>query len=536
MRRALLACGLIAVLVLALAGCSSDDDAGDAGGGSDAPSGVTSFVPAGSPAYVEISTDFEGEQWTQVDELGQLFPDYPELRERLDEELNQGDVNFDEDIRPLLGDRAAIALTTLPPGIGGDELASGDPFEGEAQLVAVVELAENQEEAAALLLRLGAEDLGEQSGVQLYGDEDFAAAVVDGHLVGAQTPEEVVAAVQAHEQGGAAVLSGEERLTDALGQLPEETLLEAYLDLGSIVDGIASSSPDLEQLGLFGDYRESVVALSVAAEPEGIRVEGLIANAPEGAMGEGFTPELLARAPADSYAYIGLSNLSGLIGDTLGSLEGEAGEEVQQQLEFLSTQLESQLGVTVDDLAALGSGEHAILAVPGGGEVPGVAVALDVEDGDRARATLDSLREAAPALIGMIDSSAEVREFRRIELDNGVEGWELPLTDDFGVVYGVDENLAILGSNDEIVRQIQSPDEALPDSELFQAGTEGLPEEITGILWINIEESVDAILDAVPADEIPDEVVANVEPLKSLAAWGEAGDTPSFTVFLRIAE
>ncbi len=93
---------------LAVAGCGGTSQTGAS------PSETASYVPAGSPFYLEATTEFDGPQWTQVDTLAKLFPAYPELRAELNDSLRSDKVNFETDVRPLLGARAAIAGLALP--------------------------------------------------------------------------------------------------------------------------------------------------------------------------------------------------------------------------------------------------------------------------------------------------------------------------------------------------------------------------------------------------------------------------------------
>ena len=76
----------VAGTALAVSGCggSSDSEPGAAAGE------VASWVPAGSPLYLEASTDFEGPQWTQVDTLAKLFPAYPSCGTMVDDALKSG--------------------------------------------------------------------------------------------------------------------------------------------------------------------------------------------------------------------------------------------------------------------------------------------------------------------------------------------------------------------------------------------------------------------------------------------------------------
>ena len=94
---------------LAVAGCGGNSSATGSSAGE-----VASYIPAGSPLYLEATTDFGGPQWTQVDNLAKLFPAYPRLRTMVDDALKSDNVNFETDVKPLLGKRAAIAGLDFP--------------------------------------------------------------------------------------------------------------------------------------------------------------------------------------------------------------------------------------------------------------------------------------------------------------------------------------------------------------------------------------------------------------------------------------
>lgn len=549
--------GLLVALTLGLAGCSDDEEAPAApepAPRDDASLEVMSFIPPDSPVYVEVSTDFEGEQWTQLEDLAELFPAYPEVREELDEELSEGldgGATFDE-VEELLGDRAAIAIVSLElPDEGLSRALQVSPDEDipdavddfgggstpEPEFVGVVALADDGGEDGAIAL-LEANDFspaGECEGVEYLtnDDEDTYVAVTDGHLVVADTSEILCESLAAHAGGDTA--ADEERYAEALALLPESTLVEGYLDLGLIVEQVAADQPELEELGIIGDYQDSVIALSLSTEPEGVRLEGLITNAPESIATEAFAPELLDRVPADAYAYLGLFDPASLASNTIVGLEGEAGAQAREQLEFFSSQLENQLGITVGDLSALFSGELGVFVAPGDGFVPIGALMLGVEDGERAQETLGQLRMALPLLLQQFVGLG-VPEFEPVELEDGVEGFTLPLEDGLSVTYGVDGDLVIVGTSPEAVRSVQSPGDSLADSEAFEAGTPGIPDEISSLLWINIEEALGLAESVGAFEEEAGEVLPNLQPLKSLAFWSSGTETPRFTLFAHIAE
>ena len=110
-RSVVLVTAAVAGTALAVSGCGGGGNASDSGA---AAGEVASWVPAGSPLYLEASTDFDGPQWAQVDALAKLFPAYPKLRTMIDDALKSDDVDFETQIKPLLGAHAAVAGLALP--------------------------------------------------------------------------------------------------------------------------------------------------------------------------------------------------------------------------------------------------------------------------------------------------------------------------------------------------------------------------------------------------------------------------------------
>jgi hypothetical protein len=532
-RPVLLMTGAVAGAAIVVAGC---------GGGSDGSSGAAagpaaSYVPAGSPLYLEATTDLDGPQWTQMDELARLFPAYPQLRAELDEALRGEDVDFEAEVKPLLGERAAVAGLNVPRAPDAGAITSVSPDAAAAvaedqQFVAVVEIAEGQEGAlAALLVENGATAAGESGGADLYTDDDTVAAVADGALVVSDTRDQVERALAAHAAGGDATLGGTDRFTEALAKLPADVFGQAYIDVGAFVQQAGASSPQLQQLGL-GDYQNAVVAASIAAEPEGVRVKGVVTGAPDLGQAE-FSPSLVDKAPADAIAYLGFADLATSVTTILDRARSSQSEEARAQIDALGGQLPALLGVSLDDLGALASGEHAVVVTSGSPE-PGATLALTVEDGARASRTLDALRVGVPQLLRTFSPDTRLPEWRRAPLAAGVQGWELPLSPEAGVVYGVDGDTALIGTSVASVTAVQRPTEPLSATPEFQAATSGMPDEVTSLVFVNAREAVGAARALGALDDAPAQTLANLRPLRSLTAWTTGGETPTFEVFLRV--
>lgn len=528
----------VAGSALAVAGCGGDSESGSSAGD------VAAYVPAASPVYLEVTTDFDGAQWTQVEALARRFPGFPDLERMIQQGLQADDVDFATEVEPLLGEHAAVAALGLPAAerLQG-ALTAPAPDAGEAakaaddlDFVAVVALAEGQEQAAKdLLVREGAVSRGERGGAEYYSQdgEDGFVAVDERAVVLADAEGPLFAALDAHEAGGDQTLAGTDKFTDALAKLPADVFGQAYLDIGAFVLSAGEAAgPQLDQLGL-GDYRDAVMAASIAAEEEGARLKGVIVGAPDAEVAE-FTPGLTDAVPADALGYLGFSDLSGTLTRFFAQVQGTLNEEQRQQLETFEAQLPQLLGVTLDDLSALAEQEHA-LVVTAGTPTPGAALALEVEDPARAQATLDKLRTGIPALLRTFSPDTEVPSWTRVPLADGVQGWRLPLSPEAGVVYGVDGDLAIIGTSVRAVTAVQRPVAPLSGSAAFQQGTAGMPEQVTSLLWLNGEQVVDALQKAGAFRDAPPKTLANLRPLKSLAAWSTAGETPTFEVFVRIA-
>jgi hypothetical protein len=252
-------------------------------------------------------------------------------------------------------------------------------------------------------------------------------------------------------------------------------------------------------------------------------------------MGAGeFSPTLVDQVPEDAIAYIGFADLAGSVTTILEQARASQSEEALAQFDAIAGQLPQLLGVTVDDLAALTSGEHAIVVTSGSPD-PGATLALRVEDGARATQTLDALRTGVPSLLSTFSPDTTLPAWQQVPLAAGVQGWRLPLSPEAGVVYGVDGDLAIVGTNVPSVTAVQRPASPLSASAAYQAGVSGMPDEVTSVLWVNVQELISTADTLGAFDQTDAETLANLKPVKSVAAWTTGGDTPTFEVFLRLA-
>ena len=525
----------LAGAALGVAGCGGDSETGAS------PSETASYVPAGSPFYLEATTDFDGPQWTQVDSLAKLFPAYPEMRAELDDALRSDNVDFEKDVKPLLGERAAIAGLDIPAGALQGSVTSPDAAAGAAAaaaagdtpFVAVVEIASGKSaDVEALLTKSGAKRTGEHDGAPVYtADDDTVAAVTDDALVVSDTPKQVYSALDAHAAGGDKTLAGTSRFSDAIGKLPADVFGQAYFDIGGTLRQAGTQSPQLNQLGL-SEYQDAVLAASIAAEPEGVRVKGVLTGAPDPGAKE-FSPTLTSKAPADAVAYVGFEDVSTTLTNALTQARAAQSADARKQFDALGAQLPQLLGVPLEDLSALGAGEQSVVVTSGVKDV-GVALSSEVADGAKATQTLDALRGGLPALLGTFSQGTQAPTPTKVPLAAGVTGWRIPVGDGQSVVYGVDGDLVVVGNSVPAVVAVQRPTTPLSSSADFEAGTSGMPSEVSSLVWVNVDQAIAAARKAGALEGADAKDLAQLRPVKSVSAWTTAGDTPTFEVFVRV--
>jgi ABC-type phosphate/phosphonate transport system substrate-binding protein len=538
-RRPVLALSALAVsATLIAAGCGGDDDP------SGAPAGATAgFVPASAPVYLEIDADTTSEQWQAASALGEKFPDWPggSVDEILADALEDADVDYEAEVKPVVGETIALAVPTLDTGgvddvLGGatDPGSLGDVAEDQDRFILVAQI-DDEEGARALLEKEAGSPAGEHGGVDYYVNDDDYAAVWDGAMVFTAEEEDLFASIDAHAAGGEAVLSGQEKFNQTLEELSPEVIGQFYVDIGSVVREAADSQAQLSQLGV-DQIANAAFGASITAEEDGFRMRGAVV----GAVIEDqptFDPTLTENAPADTLFYYGFADLATQVRTTLDQVleASENGDETRQQLEGFSAQLQSLLGISLDDLIALASGEHALVVTPGGAslDIPVTgALVLKVEDGARAESTLDALRNGLPAVLSTLGGGT-APEWRQVPVAPGITGWQLPLDGDSSLVYAVDGDLAVVGLSPRAVAQVLAPQQPLASNEEFSAAIAGAPSPLAGLAWLDIEGAVDLAEQSGAFADDPSQREA-VRPLKNLVFWTAGGDTPTFEAFLRI--
>lgn len=531
--------------VAVLSGCGSSASAGSA------PASIAGYIPASSPLYVQVSTDTDGKQWTSLKRLGALFPGFGDMRADVDKALAREGVNWEKDLKPLLGDTAAVAAVQVPDVASAAQGALTDPAAAAGRaaakaadepMLAVLQIAEGKSDALKALIAKnpsGLKETGTQDGATLYADATAGVygAVTGESLILGSTQAVVKQALEVKAEGGEAALSGIFRFNDALALLPDDVFAMAYMNLDEVGKSAGALVPQVGTLA--GGQVKGAAAMSVTAAEDGLRMKAVLVDAPPMAKQQAFTPALTAQAPAGTVAYLGFNRLADTVQTALDAAGEAASEDTRKQLDALTGQLPLLLGVNANDLRNLTGGEHAVV-VTGQGEMPDVALALDVANGAQAAKSLTALSKSIPVVVKQFGSDS-VKVGTATAFANGaVKGQALAVQGKGSIAWGVRGDTAAIGNGVRAVGSVlvdRPQGESLAASAAFKAATAGMPDQVTGLAYVNMDRVV-PILAANGGFDGKDgqRRRADLEPVKQIAAWSTGGDTPTVEVFVGLGK
>jgi Protein of unknown function (DUF3352) len=479
---------LVATFVLVAAGCGSSEV------GAGGPSAATQLKP-GALVYWETESDPDSDQWQQADDLLRRFPDGDRLIAELRKLVAEQGVDWEQDVKPALGGTTAIAVYAK----------SGS----EAPNVVGLTNPSDPDKTIALIKKLDAKEGGGPSVTRVVGDwvviSDKEAAI-DAAL----------------KTSGGDALADDQSFTAAMDKLPDDALTRFYADPAGALEAFGGADPDTASgLKMLGIDRLDFAGAWAKAKDKGAEVAFTLSG--EGAArvlgaGEPYASALLERVPEDAFAFI--------------TFQGSA---ATQQLEQLKTnplysmgvqQFERELGIKLDELLALFDGEVVFYARPAA-PIPELTLLLDSDNVQQARASADNMLRAVARRAGV-----EVTESGGITSAN---------FGGFTVNLGSVENAVVLTTSRRGLADLEGSGGKLPDSDRYKAALEtaGVPDEYTGLTYVDLAETIELVLGylnfAGESEQLPPEVTRNLEPLKSLVAWGTLdGDVASALAFVEI--
>ena len=465
----------LGVLGIVAAGCGSAS--GGNGGSNDSAAGL---VPGDAVAFITVSTDTGGTQLKNAEAVLNKFPAHTKLVAALEKSLASSGANVAQ-LQSSLGPELDVAILNV----------AGKP--------APVGFTKPKDSA------------GFTAALQKAKSEQ-----IDGWTVFAQT-QAALDAVKNRTSN----LSDAQDYQDASKSLPGDTLASAFAGksafaLAAPLAGKASSQAG-SAAGALNLSKLGWVAGAVTSHDDGIELELHAHGTSAASLGSGSNP-LTGEIPGGvlaAAAFSGSSSLSSL-GDTALSQPGAASALSSAQ---------KVLGVSVPDLVQAVNGP-VILYVKAGAPLPEVTIVVKPADAQKAQHTVGTL--LGKLTKGTTPTSTTV---------NGVTLQSVPLGP-VSLYYGTFDGQLVLTDSQTAIGELQSKSNRLADDDTYKAAAKasGLPDSSPAWLYVDLQDTIPAVesLAALAGQKVPATVGPNLQPLKSLVAYGSTdADTTTAVLFLQ---
>jgi len=381
-------------------------------GGSGAPDTTAKLMPADALAYVHVSTVPSRTQDARMLSLAGRFDAIRTRIPKLAAALtpSAAGLSFGKDIRPWLGDDAAVAL-----------LDGGDPL-----LIASVR---DRGGAERTLAKLGATGAGSYRGVALRLLRPSATAAVTGHHLIAGPSAAVRDAIDREDGQATPSLADARVYRRAAASRDGGASVELFVSsagLRAALDGRAGLAGLLGRL-VAGPTLEGVDA-QLRAEEGGVRVKSRVLRAPGGARAQTFEPTLARHVPADAAGFVALPGLDAVAG-AVARLGGG------QTLGAIADVLPQASGVELADLLAPLSDE-AQIAVTSGQAAPVFTLAARTRDERGTREALARLQQPISERLAGGDPFTQLDH-------HGTPAFALPVTPQLEPAYGISHGTVV---------------------------------------------------------------------------------------------
>ncbi len=438
---ALLALAIVAVVVVLTGGGRGPAIAQDA----------ATLVPADSLVYVHVSTDTGRRAVRDAQRLGSGFPSYERLRRQVLDRLAVAG-----DVRPWLGDEAALALTG---GSGGTA--------GSLVLLSVRDVAK-----AKAFLAEGARKSGpgkRYKGVTLdrYGSV-YGALIGDFVALGQVDTLERAVDLQ---QGRGRALSSDATYRETTGGLPADRVADAYATSDGLGRLLVPAGGVLGIAGILFD-RPGLkgVAASLSATSPGAEV--VVRSVVPGRRAQPFTPQLLDAVPKDAMAYYGTRGLDQNITRLLNTAGTQAlGELLKQVTDALGS---GGAQAVRKDLLDLLSHESAVALLP---DVP-APIALIIaraDNADASQAALDRLSQTLPKVL----KGAKVTQ---------ADGVTRIRSDQAEFDLAVVDGKLVASTSMKGIDAVRHPDGGIGADDAFQSTVRNAGDPVTSVLFLDFSQ------------------------------------------------
>ena len=378
--RRLAALFAVPACAVAAAGCGGGGDAGSP------REEALGYLPKDAPLVVEIDTDVDGAQYKNLGRILDKFPFADQVRRGLRQNIEEGEVSFERDVRPLLGNPFIVGA---PEPRAVTERAN-DNFVGAIQV-------KDEDKLKELVEKEKSRNEGEKSGFTLYRDDDGDSyAVKEDLLVFGGTKRVLEGAIEQSEGDDSL---DEQTFDDSVGDLPKDALVRVGGDLQALLrsDPETASARKVKWVEALRGFGMTVSAEANRFDVQfALETESGTLSAQDLPLASGAQAPGVVQRPGE--VSIGLRDPSQIYDFALQAAQatnpGDYG-----QFQQAKRQIDQRLGVNVDrDIVDQLSGDTSVnIAVDGD-----FGVRAEVKDPTAMERTLRKIRPVLPRIAGNV--------------------------------------------------------------------------------------------------------------------------------------
>lgn len=521
-RRALLGAAL--ALTLPLSACGGSDSSGSG-------PNPAAAVPAAAPIYLTATVRPEGDLKDDTLEVaGKLLnTDDPQgqlkqFLQRAGTSTSTGDFDYDEDLKPWLGQQVGIFVMELKEG-----------RDTEGALVFQVTDADKARESLAASAKKPAKAGGPPpkvteetyEGTTITVSDDRASAVLDDYAL-AGSLSGVKASIDTVKGGDDALADKDafKQATSALGDA-DQTIASFYLDVqGAIDQAVASGEVESDSAAAvrqaFSATGYSAVAAGISVQENALRVD-IASPLSKKQPDLGNPSAAVAALPGDSWLGLGIGDVQKVLEyqisqfSTLTALGGTA--DLNTLIEQLGRQLD--LDIREDLLSWMGEGAI-FLRGTSLADIGGAAI-VQVKDQAKAKAAFPAIEKLVKAFGG---KGIETAPLSAPGVDVGfvVRSENFPLPIDVALA----GDRFIVAVTDPALEAAISPSGSLGDNSDFKAAAEALGDGIQPTLYLGFRPVLE-LVEGFGLGEQPTfkPFKPTLDALRALAAGGNSDDDVS---------
>jgi uncharacterized protein DUF3352 len=505
--RRVLALVLTALAVVFVAACGSS---GSSGPSNPAAADPAAIAPAGSPIYVEVNVKPSASQGAAVDALSKTIFNVPnpsaKLIQLIDKAGLKDNVNYDSDIKPWLGDKLALVLTSIGAS------ANATNFAG------IIDTTDPSKALAAI--KKGSPNLksGSVDGVDYLIAADgktWAGTISDYLVVGTPAGFTAVAAAQK-----GAKLTSQASFQAARAKAPADRLAYLYVDTNSILNAVGRQSATVEsQIGSLKSFVGGINAISASlvASPTSIEVDATTVGTDKAfsapaAKGPSTLP--LAQAPGDAWLAVSLRNIGPRLTSLLAALNTVSSTSGGPTIAQALAQLQQATGLNVQrDLFSWMGDAGAFVS---GSSLSNLGAAIVIHSTDPAAS------KRAVAKIGQL-LAALGRNPKTIAVAGGGTGIQVAVTATTPPVQiAATGSLFIIALGKGTLQDTLHPTSQLGTSPNFQQAVASL-KGATPALYLNLQTAVSYLQPLLASQPSAQKVMPYLSAFQSLIAGSNSG-------------